>query len=571
MELTTLNDYLAVVRRRKGRFFVVSAPILAISFGFAFGLPSIYQSTATILIEQSDVPQDLVETTVTSYAAERIQAISQRVMTRDNLDKIIKQYSLLDREGQGTDLGQKSALLRQKLEESIAVELVSADVFNPKFGRSERATIAFTITYEDTSPGITQKIAKEVTKLYLDENQRSRIQQSEQATDFLRQEAQKVKVHIAKVEEDLAAFKEKHLGALPEQVEFNLSLIERAEGELRQTQQEIRSLEERRIYLQSELAQLSPYAASVSGRGDQILSPQARLQALYAQYSSLSGRYSSAHPDVARLRKEIEVLEKQLGTNGNDTAALQQQAQNLREQLMAARQRYSDDHPDVRRLERALLSAESKMKVASGGAQVQASSQATNPAYIQLKASLEAAESDLRALKNTELALRTKLARYEDRVTRSPQVERSYQTLMRDHQNATERYDEISAKLRTAVLATSLESEQRGERFVLIEEPGWPEAPTRPNRAAIIFLGVVLSLAGGVGASAIAETLDRSVRGRKELTELVGAPPLVAIPYIETKADIRRRRWLRIAALGALLIGVALVAFWMYFPTSPGA
>jgi succinoglycan biosynthesis transport protein ExoP len=562
MEFTTLNDYLAVLRRRKGRFFAVALPILAISVGFASGLPSIYQSTATILIEQQDIPTDLVETTITSYAEERIQAITQRVMTRRNLDRIIKKFKRVDASQSGDTLTD----VRDKLKDSIAVEMVSADVFNPKFGRPQRATIAFTITYEDTSRDSAQVITKEIVDLYLAENRKDRVEQAEQAEVFLRQEAQKVKTHIAEIEKELADFKEKHLGALPDQVEFNLRLIERTDGELRQTQQEIRALEERRIYLQSELAQLSPYAANVAAKGDQILSPQARLQALYAQYSSLSGRYSSAHPDVVRVKKEIEVLEKQLGAGGNNTMALEEELQSLREQLATARQRYSDEHPDVKRLERAVVSAEAKMKAGAGqGSLLANNTQATNPAYIQLRASLEAADTDLRALKSTEATLKAKLASYEDRVTRSPQVERTYQTLMREHQNATERYSEISAKLRTAVLAKSLESEQKGERFVLIEEPALPEAPIKPNRAAILFLGVVLSLAGGLGASAIAETLDSSVRDRKALTELLGTPPLVAIPYIETKADIQRSRWLRIAVLSALFVGVAGAALWLHF------
>jgi uncharacterized protein involved in exopolysaccharide biosynthesis len=93
-EIKGLGDYLTVLLRRKKQFMIAAAIILAISVLLAVGLPSIYQSKATILIEQQEIPTDLVRSTVTSYAGERIQVISQKVMTTDNLSKIINDYDL---------------------------------------------------------------------------------------------------------------------------------------------------------------------------------------------------------------------------------------------------------------------------------------------------------------------------------------------------------------------------------------------------------------------------------------------------------------------------------------------
>jgi len=67
-----ISDYLAMLRRRRVQIIVPFALILLISISLAFGLPPVYQSTATILIERQEIPQEFVRSTVTSYAAERI-------------------------------------------------------------------------------------------------------------------------------------------------------------------------------------------------------------------------------------------------------------------------------------------------------------------------------------------------------------------------------------------------------------------------------------------------------------------------------------------------------------------
>ena len=67
------------------------------TLALALLLPPTFRSTGTILIEQQEIPTDLVRSTVTSYADERVQIISQRVMTTQNLLEIIRRYDLYQR------------------------------------------------------------------------------------------------------------------------------------------------------------------------------------------------------------------------------------------------------------------------------------------------------------------------------------------------------------------------------------------------------------------------------------------------------------------------------------------
>ena len=116
-----------------------------------------------------------------------------------------------------------------------------------------------------------------------------------------------------------------------------------------------------------------------------------------------------------------------------------------------------------------------------------------------------------------------------------------------------------------AQLSQSLETERKGERFTLIEPPELPEKPLKPNRMAILFLGVMFSIAGGVGTVAVSESMDNTVRGGRVLTGLMKLPPLGTIPYIETTEDVRkrrrRRRLLGVTILASVIAAVMAVHF----------
>jgi hypothetical protein len=180
---------------------------------------------------------------------------------------------------------------------------------------------------------------------------------------------------------------------------------------------------------------------------------------------------------------------------------------------------------------------------------------------------LEATDAEIISLNKKIVGLDEKFAEYEDRLTKTPQVEREYRDLTRDFDTASEKYREITAKQLEAQLSQSLESERKGERFTLIEPALLPEKPFKPNRLAIVFLGLVFSLVGGLGAAAIAEVMNDAVRGRHGVLEILGEAPLAVIPYIVTADDIRKRTFRRsLLTFGAITTAIiAAVVVHFYF------
>jgi len=560
-----LGDYLAALKRRKVPLAAATAAILAASLGVAFGLPPAYQATATILIEQQEIPQDLVRSTVASYANERLQMVSQRVMTRSHMGEIIDRHELYAETLEREPL---ESVIERMREQDITIELVSAEVVDPRSGRPREATIAFTLSYQNESPRLAHRVANDLATLFLRENATTRQEQAEEAASFLEGQAERLAQRVAKLEEKLATFKEKHFDQLPELTDLNLQLMDRTERELIEVARQIRSLQERKIYLESELAQMDPTAVLYSETGERVLGPADKLKVLQTEYLSAAARYSSDHPDVVRLRKEIRALEAETGASGLQRE-LQAELQGLRAELAAASERYSDEHPDVKRLARAVASLEEELEKVGSASSSSSGVKPNNPAYIDLQARLDAAESELESLRERRRELQQKLAGYERRLTATPQVERQYRELTREYETAVAKYQEVKAKALEAQIARSLESEGKGEQFTLIESPVVPEEPAKPNRLAIGLLGVVFSFAGGVGTAAVSESLDQTVRGVRGVTALVHAPPLAAIPPIRGEAHLRsrRRRWL-LAAVALLALGCAALAA-LHFAVAP--
>ncbi|MFQ5468937.1 MAG: GumC family protein [Gammaproteobacteria bacterium] len=563
-DIKELSDYLAILRRRKWQLVLPVAIIFALCSAIAFLLPAQYQSKATILIEQQEIPADLIRSTITSYADQRIQTISQRVMTSKNLNAIIDKFDLYADERRTRSMD----VVFEKMRDDIAIDLVNADVVDPRSGRPSQATIAFTLTFNSEFPRIAQQVANELASLYLNENIKSRTQAAIETSIFMEDESGKLREKLRKLEVKLASFKEKNIGRLPELMQLNIQLMDRTEQQLLETKQQIRALNERKVYLESELDQLAPNAIIYSSTGERILGPEDRLKALESEYIGMAATYSPEHPSLAKARREIEALRAAVGGEV-DTSELALKIKGMKADIAAMVKRYSADHPDVIRKKKALNAIETELaeRIANGVQNPAETSKPDNPAYIKLQALLESATSDLESLKITEHEQIEKLAELEKRLTMTPQIEKEYLELKREHENTNAKYNEIKAKQLEANLAESLEREQKGERFSLIEPPMLPSEPSKPNRLAILFLGFILSLGGGVGTTAVAENLDKSIRGSKSLTGVANIPPIAILPYVESEEEIKKRssrtHFIIIGAIIGLIIAVALFHFFV--------
>jgi uncharacterized protein involved in exopolysaccharide biosynthesis len=557
----TFKDLVAVIKRRGKTFAFVAAPVLTIGVGIAFGLPAIFESRATILVEQQDVPEYLVRSTITSAPEERIRIITERVLRQENLADLIAKYGLAEEPGEE---GQRGAV--RMIRRNVAIDPLESDVLNDMMGsfsrEGESRSLAFTIAYGDRSPQRALDVTNELVALYLNENQRVRQELAGETQEFLAREAGRLEKEIAEREAEIAEFKAELGDSLPELSELNLQLMDRAERDLEDVEREIRTLREQQTLLSSELAQLSPYAVVFDQEGKPIQSSRDRLKTLQRQYVQQSAVYGQDHPDVLKTKRELEALSRQTGLPGIDTSSLQVELAARLDEVEALRQRYSPDYPDVLRVERIIAN----LRTAIAQAPPTASSNVPlappdNPLYIQKQVQLQGAELALEAAVSRRADLRRRLETFETRLSMTPEVERDYASMRRGYEQLVEQFAEVEQKQRQAEIAQNLESESMGERFTVLNAPTYSSLPVRPNRIAILMLGIALALAAGFSAVMIKEHSDATIRNGRDVAEYLEIPPLVVIPCIYNDADLHDRRWsrLRYGALAGLWIGVMAI------------
>lgn len=556
---TSLAERWQMLRRRRWSALGSGLAVLVIAICAAVFWPPTFRSTGTILIEQQELPSDLVQSTITSYADQRIQQTSQRVMTTDNLLRIIQRYDLYPK----LRRNEPREVLLERMRKDIQLQMISADVMDPRQGRATKANIAFSVSYDSGSPEVAARVANELISLYLDENVKTRRQQAQDAAQFLQDASQRLDTTIKELQARIAAFKDQHINTLPDQTILNHDLLIRDQDEERDIDTQLRSLEQQSTYLDAQLAQISPSSQVYTSTGERVLSPSDRLKFLRTEYARLSGIYASDHPDVLRAKREIEALEKTVGQvdSSND---LQRQLEDARTQLAAARGRYGVDHPDVLRLERQVATLTQAINDASAkqSAVPMAVGTPDNPAYIEVKAQREAAQAEIASLQQKRSEVEAKLTTLEARIAAAPGVERDYSAMLRDLEADQLQYREIQQKQLEARLSQNLEDQQKGERFTLIDPPLAPQIPASPNRVLIASLGAVVAVIAALAMVALLESTDRSVRNPRDLESLLQVPPLAVLPYIITGAEVRAQRrrhaFAFFGAIGAVLIGLVL-------------
>jgi uncharacterized protein involved in exopolysaccharide biosynthesis len=548
--------------RRRNIFWPVAAAAATIAVLLAVFLPATYRSMATILIEQQEIPQEMVRSVITSFADQRVQVISQRVMTTKNLLALIERYNLYP------DMREKAPreVLLARMRDDIAMRMISADVVDPRSGRPVQATIAFSVSYQNRSPDLALKVANDLASLYLNENLTSRAQLSQETFSFLTEQTNAESAHIHDLDAKFAAFKEQHHDDLPDLLQLNIQTAERTELDLHESQNRIAALDAQRVLLEAQLAQLGPNSQVYSDTGQRIFGAEDRLKDLKSKLAAYRALYGPTHPDVLSTQRQVDGMEKEIAAEDGTSDRLRQLSE-AKAQLASLTERYSPEHPDVVRLKHEIEGLEKAVAADSAAGTAQISSRhADNPVYVQVKGQLDAlaVDRDSEVKKHNELQVR--YDSYEKRMSQSPEVERQYREMDRDLQSAQLKYQEMLSKQTEAQVAQNLEAERKGEKFTMIEPPELPEKPISPNRVLILVAGIVAAIALGFAAVAARVALDTSIRGPGDIRQLLHVPALASIPIIVTAADrARYKRFLLFSSSGGIAALVLIVVCVHFF------
>ena len=553
----SFGDYLEALKRRRKPALAIALGLLLLGGLGIYLWPNAYTSTAVILIQDPDIPPGLVPSTVTTYASRQIQYINQRVMTRTNLAQIIEKFDLFADERKYVP----TLLLVGDVEKDINIDVIDVPQTGAT-GQQGSTTIAFKLGFEHKSPQVARDVANELVSLYLAENVRARTEQTAGTSQFMQVEVDRLDAEVKNLESQIADIKRQNEGGLPELMSFNMSLLNSLNNDLGEVERQLQSMRENKIMLDAQLASLQPIAGTFTPEGKPISSPIEQLKALQTELARLEGHYSPDHPDVLRVRRDLEAVRGQLGTDID----LKQNAGSLTEarlQLAKARASYTADSPQVKDAERSVASLEAGAREPPRRALGKL--EADNPVYIQVRAQRESMDSLERSLLTKQAELRARRADVEAKTLKSSDVERDLGALQRRLQSTADSYQNARERLSVATMGQALETQSKGERFELVEPPDLPLLPSSPNRPVLLALLILLVLAAGLGWPQVAESMDEGIHGARAIERVQGAPPIAEIPLIETVEDRKHERNVRVGALLIAPVAIAILLALVHF------
>jgi len=546
-----LADLWAIARRRASYFTIAFLLVFGVAAGLAILLPPVYEAKTTILIEEQQIPLDMIRTTVTDFVEQRLQTISQQFMTRQNLLDLVQRFDLYKKERRR----ETNEEIVDRFREDVALTPISTEVVDRRTGRPMTATIAFEVSYQGEDPRRVQQVANVLASFYLSKNLETREEHAKSSTEFLETESERMAEEIKAIDTQLIELKEKYLGSLPEQAPLNFQSLERLERDKSATLTRIEDFKARRSQL---AAELFTRQAIVRNQGATAAD---RLKELRLQEANLLAKYSETHPDVVKIRREIEEVAAD--------AATQEKVEALFQELHSARvDLEAEKDPKQRKvLENEIEALPKQIAELDPQMASNAEEQSLNrdPYYLSTKNQLDGVESSIRALEKEVAAIDAGMAKLNAQIALTPKVEAEYKRLLQEKANRELRYQEVVHKLEEAKASIQLERGQMAERFAIIDPAVFPEEPIKPNRLALTFIGLILGIGVGVGMAAAAEAIDTTCHSATKLEQITGVPVLAVIGAVQTARDVAARRFKRLAVAGStialLVVAVAVVHF----------
>jgi len=516
-----LERYWGIARRRHLYFLIPMFLGWLAVWGASWVLPVRYKSSTLILVEQPTMPKDYVTPNVNDDLQERLQSITQQILSRTRLLHIIDQLNLYaDDHGLSTP-DEKVERMRKDIE----IELVRD---------AQNRVTAFNVYYSARDPRIAQQVTSELTNLFINENLEVRQQQSEDTTKFLESQLETARQNLAAQEAKIREFKGQHVSELPSQLASNLQILGGLQSQLQTEDDALNTAKQQHVYLETLLSQYKTLQGSVkSPEGTQMGLPaiDQELDKLKSDLADLSSRYTERHPDVRKLKDQIAKTE------------------NMRNQLLA----------DLKTAPPA--SSADVAPVRSAADLAQASPMA------QLQSQMEANQTEIKNREQTIAGLRAKVNDYQARLNQEPVREQQLADLTRGYDQSKANYDELLKKKNESAMATSMELLQQGERFRIIDPPSLPLKPEFPNRLKFCGMGLAVGLALGAGVVGAFEMLDDRLYSEKELKELLPVPVVSEIPVIVNPSDERRAKkkiWLGWATAAAVVATILAGSAFSY-------
>lgn len=481
---SSLGDILAVINRRK--YWIIVPFLIVLGLGIALSplVPRTYQSTTTIVVTPPNVPSAYVHAATATDIANRIQAIGLDVTSGNGFIDVLNRLNLypeLRKQG-------KTNAIVVGMRKSTTVAQV------PDTGGRDGLE-AFTISYIDRTPQQAQAVTRELADYFV-RNNLSQVHQNSQGTDaFLSAQVAAAASRLAAQQAKIQAFKNAHLGSLPEQAQANLGMIGQYQTELQANSAALDQDNQRRVYLRSVL-NVSPGADQGEGGASapEALTPlQIELAQEQTQLNADLLKYTPQHPDVIRLQHSIAALKFQIAHAPKSSTP----ASMLPQMTQVAGPSMND----------------------------------------QLRSQLLALNTDITTRQARGRQIEGALARLQGSVGALPAVQTQFASLDGDYQEMQKNYNALVEKQHEAAMTAALDQRDPAGQLTVIQPATLPSAPYRPNPVLLYMASVLIGLLAGLMVGLIVEIRDDTMHDADEVAAYLKLPVIVALPRCASVSD----------------------------------
>jgi len=453
-------------------------------------LPKKYTSTTVVLVEQPTVPVDIVKPVVTNDLNQRLASMKEEILSRSRLQAIIEKFNLYPQKREKVHIED----LVEEFRKSVEVELIQ-----PMQGSVNRQPPGFHVSVTFDNPQLAQQICIEITSMFMEQNLKRREQQSVDTTHFLSQQLDEAKARLDEQDAKLAKFKGQYLGSLPEEEQTNLSLLTGMNTQLEAVTQSLNRAQQDKVLTETMLsAQEANWKATQSGQQNPETQDQ-QLAALQDQLTTLLSRYTPEHPDVMKVKSQIEQLKRKM-----------------------------EEEP-----------------VAKKPTSAAQASLHEPPQLQQLRAKLKQDELSIAELTKRQSQIQEQSRAIQARVQASPIVEQQFKELTRNYQTALELYNELLKKRENSAMATDLEHQQQSETFKVLDAPSLPLTPSFPKKIVFVGGGLGAGLALALGIMYLFAISDKSMYTERDVEVCLHLPVLATVPSFEVSAAVTSEHALR--------------------------
>jgi polysaccharide chain length determinant protein (PEP-CTERM system associated) len=369
----------------------------------------------------------------------------------------------------------------------------------------------FSISFSGSQPEQVVRVTNALSAKFIEENLKYRHERATDTSLYTNQELQMAKKVMDAKENAMRDYKLQNYNEMPENRDANMSQLASLQMQYQSRQQSIQDLERTLVLIQDQLNNRRMLVQSSSGAVSDELSNSQRLANLRTSLDSLLLKYTEKHPEIIRVRKLIKKMEEEVASGGPASSGVSR-----------------------------------------------AGNQSDN-VLMQLEVQQKGIRLNIANLENEKEYLKKRIEQYEEWVKAAPQREAEWSSLTREYGQLKKHYDYLVSQNLQAESMVNLEERQKGSQFKIEDPARYPGKPIKPNFLIVMGMSIMVGLGFGVGGALALDTFDSSLRDPETLEPLLGIPLLITIPFIETKAEQKKRRWQSVFKLSWFLVGCVLI------------